>query len=321
MNASVLIAKRVFDAEIAALGLVRDALDGVFDAALFEILNCKGKTVVTGMGKSGHVARKIAATLASLGSCAIFLHPGECLHGDLGMIQSQDVVVAISYSGESEEVIGIIPGIKNIGAKIIGITGNENSSLARAAALTQVLPAFPEACHIGLAPTSSTTAALVYGDALAVAASELKGFGKTDFKKFHPSGALGKSLILRVVDCMVRMRGNIRLTQESTLSCAFEALCALRWEILPVLSPDGALVGEVGVEKIKNALAQGCDVYGQTIKDYIVFNPIFVNAEEMAIDSLRMMARNNREAVIAVRDGKPVGLLRRGDMTKVGLSV
>ena len=321
MSTPIRIAKRVFDSEIAALCLVRDCLNETFDVILSEIMNCKGKIIVTGMGKSGHIARKIAASLASLGSCAIFLHPGECLHGDLGMIQAQDIVIAISYSGESDEVIGIIPGIKNIGAKIIGITGNRNSSLVRGSELTQIFPSFPEACHIGLAPTSSTTAALVYGDALAVAASEMRGFGKTAFRKFHPAGALGKSLTIRVVDCMIRMDSKLCLTEESTLAQALEFLCEEHWEILPVVSSSGKMIGELYANKIKKALRLGCDIYEDKIKKYVVHDPAFVNSDEMAIDALRMMARNNKNEILVVRAQKPVGMLRRVDMTRLGLSL
>ena len=320
-DASVRIAKRVFDSEIEALCLVRDALGDTFHAILTEIMNCKGKVIVTGMGKSGHVARKIAATLSSLGSCAIFIHPGECLHGDLGMIQFNDIVIAISYSGESDEIIGILPSIKSIGAKVIAITGNGNSSLVRGAAVAQILPNFPEACHIGLAPTSSTTTAMVYGDALAVAASELKGFGKKAFRVFHPAGALGKSLTLRVADCMSQLQAGVVLTDESTLSQAFEALCDTRWEVLPVSSSSGLLIGELYSEEIKNMLTQGCDVYTQTIKQFIISNPVFVNAEEMAIDALRMMTRNNKDIILVVKDSRTVGILRRNDVTRMGLSV
>jgi len=188
------IAKRVFDSEISALCSIRDSLDETFEAILAEVMDCKGKVIITGMGKNSHIGCKIAATLSSLGISAFFVHPGEALHGDLGMIQSNDIVIALSYSGESDEIINMIPGIKTIGAKIIGITGNSDSTLAKNSTISQILPKFEEACSLGLAPTSSTTASLVYGDALAIAASELKGFGSDEYKVFHPAGALGKRM-------------------------------------------------------------------------------------------------------------------------------
>ena len=181
--------KNVFDIEIEALRKTRDSLGDTYLRILDLITNCSGKVIVTGMGKPGHVAAKIAATFASLGTPSFRLHPAEAMHGDLGMVSSNDVVIVISFSGESDEIIRILPNIKMIGAKIIGITGNPTSTLAKAADLVQILPKFDEACHLGLAPTSSTTAALVYGDSLAVVASSIYGFNDKNYALFHPAGS------------------------------------------------------------------------------------------------------------------------------------
>ena len=197
---ALLIARGVFEKEIKTLENIESQLDETFIHILNEIMNCKGKVIFIGMGKSGHVAKKIAASMSSLGTCAICLHPGECMHGDLGMIQKQDVIVLISYSGESEEILRIIPGINKIGATILGITCNKESSLVKACKYTQIMDDVKEACHLGLAPTSSTTAVMVYGDALAVAASQSKNFGREDFGWFHPAGSLGKKLTVRSLD-------------------------------------------------------------------------------------------------------------------------
>ena len=167
--------RRVFDIEIEALKKTRDALDETFVKILDVVTGCKGKVVITGMGKPGHIATKLAATFASLGTPSFFLHPGEAMHGDLGMISENDVVIAISYSGESDEIIKILPNIKMIGATLVGISGNGNSTLAYASDIVQILPKFKEACYLGLAPTSSTTSVLCYGDALAVVASGIYG--------------------------------------------------------------------------------------------------------------------------------------------------
>ena len=183
-------ARRVFDIEIGALEKTKEVLNDTFVQILDLITNCTGKVIVTGMGKPGHIGTKIAATFASLGTPSFFLHPGEAMHGDLGMISANDVVVAISYSGESDEIVHILPNIKMIGATLVGITGNEKSSLAEASDIVQVLPKFNEACYLGLAPTSSTTTVLCYGDALAVVASGIYGFKDVDFGKFHPAGSL-----------------------------------------------------------------------------------------------------------------------------------
>ena len=165
--------KKVFRIEIEALKKTMDMLDETFLEIVNLIVSCSGKVIITGMGKPGHIAAKIAATFASLGTSSFYLHPAEAMHGDLGMVSKEDVVIAISHSGESDEIIRILPGIKLIGAALVGITGNSNSTLARNADIVQVLPEFNEACHLGLAPTSSTTVARCYGDALAVVASEI----------------------------------------------------------------------------------------------------------------------------------------------------
>jgi len=318
---SVNLAKRVFDSEINALCLMRDSLDETFETIVGEILNCKGKIIVTGIGKSGHIARKIAATLSSLGSPAIFVHLAESLHGDLGMIQESDLVIAISYSGESDEITRFIPGIKTIGAKLIGITGNGFSTLAINSNLAQVLPKFSEACLFGLAPTSSTTTALVYGDALAVAASELKGFGKNDFKVFHPAGALGKNLTLRVFDCMRQADTITRLTEKSTLAEALKLQCETGWEILPVSSNNRILIGTISAGKIKNILTERLNIYENVIENYIERGPCFVNSDEMAVDALRMMKHNSLETVIAVKENIAVGILKREDILKQGVYI
>lgn len=184
--------RRVFEIEIDAMTKMRDALDDTFIKVLDLITNCKGKVIITGMGKPGHIGTKMAATFASLGTPSFFLHPGEAMHGDLGMVSEDDVVIAISYSGESDEIVKILPNIKMIGATLVGITGNEKSSLAQASDIVQILPPFEEACYLGLAPTSSTTVELAYGDALAVVASAINGFKNSDFLKFHPAGFFGK---------------------------------------------------------------------------------------------------------------------------------
>ena len=195
-------AHHVFDTEIDALKKMRDNLDSIFCTIVEKIVACEGKIIFCAIGKPGHVATKIAATFSSLGTPAVFLHPAEAMHGDLGMISEQDIVIIISYSGESDEIINILPNIKLIGADIIAITANGESTLAKNADIIQVLPQFEEACRMGLAPTSSTTVEMCYGDALAVVASLIYGFDKVDFGKLHPAGALGKKLILKVKDLM-----------------------------------------------------------------------------------------------------------------------
>lgn len=185
-------AKRVFDMEIEALVKTRDSIDSSFEQFVEAFDSCKGKVITVGLGKSGHVARKIAATLSSLGTPSFFLSPADALHGDLGMVSKDDVMLLISYSGEAEEILAMLPIIKQLGAKITAITGVADSTLARNAEVVEVLPPFDEACHMNLAPTSSTTVVQCFGDAIAVAISRKKNFMKEDFVRFHPSGTLGK---------------------------------------------------------------------------------------------------------------------------------
>ena len=212
--------KHVFDIEIDALKKTRDTLDETFIEILDLVTGCSGKVIFTGMGKPGHIATKLAATFASLGTPSFYLHPGEAMHGDLGMISSNDVVIAISYSGESDEIVRILPNIKMIGAVLVGITGNGKSTLAQASDVVQVLPEFNEACYLGLAPTSSTTAVLCYCDALAVVASSVYGYKDADFGKYPPAGSLGKKLILRVDDLMSNGNSNPAVKQSATLNQA-----------------------------------------------------------------------------------------------------
>ena len=196
-------AKKVFDEEIRALTAIRNRLDNTFSSIEEKIISCKGKVVLCGMGKSGHIARKVSATLSSLGISSFFLHPAEAVHGDLGMVSDTDIVILISHSGETREILQLLPSLKVIGAELIAITGNKDSTLAKECNLCQILEIEKEACFLNLAPTSSTTSVLVYGDALAVVASLETGFGKSDFGLFHPAGTLGKKVLTKVNDIMV----------------------------------------------------------------------------------------------------------------------
>ena len=203
MTDMLLEAKSVFEKEIAAIEKTKDHMGEVFLRFVETIMRCDGKIILTGMGKAGHIARKIAATFSSLGTPSFYIHPAESLHGDLGMVTDKDVVIAISHSGESAEVVRMIPAIRKIGATLLSITGDAQSTLARHSDVAEVLPQMEEACHLGLAPTSSTTAALVYGDALAITISQMKDFKSEDFGLYHPAGALGRKLLTTVSDIMI----------------------------------------------------------------------------------------------------------------------
>ena len=288
MEDCIKMGQDVFDKEISVLKSVRNQLDAKFNVILSEIMSCRGKVIFIGMGKSGHVARKIAASMSSLGTCAICLHPGECMHGDLGMIQKHDVVVLISYSGESEEILKIIPSINIIGATILGITCNGESSLAKVCKIVQVMNDITEACHLGLAPTSSTTAVMVYGDALAVAASRLKNFQKNDFGVFHPAGSLGKKLITRSVDLMRKIKTDTLTKENATMLEAIEAMIYTDCDMITIVNDEQKLVGIVTNGDLKRNMVD-CDIKIDTIKKLIHYYPVFVDESSMAVEALKIM--------------------------------
>lgn len=311
-------ARTLFDLEIQALEAVRDALDDRFLAILDLIVQCKGKVIITGMGKPGHIGGKIAATMASLGTQSFFLHPAEALHGDLGMVGPEDVVIAISYSGESDEVIRLIPSLKLIGATLVGISGNADSSLIRFSDYSFVLPPFEEACHMHLAPTSSTTAALVFGDALAVCASERYGFNEQNFALFHPAGALGKRLLVHTGDLMHRGNEHAVVAPGTSLQDAISEmgrkalgiLCIARENILKGVFTDGDL---------RRVMSRRVDIYSAVIDDLMTVSPITIQSDVLAAEALRIMNRRNISALPVLEGDKLVGTIRINDITGAGI--
>lgn len=282
-------ARNVFDIEIKAMEKTRDSLDDVFLKILQMVVDCKGKVVVTGMGKPGHVAKKMAATFASLGTPSFFLHPGEAMHGDLGMISESDLVIAISYSGESDEIIKILPNIKLIGAQLVGITGNAHSTLAQVADVVQVLPEFEEACHLGLAPTSSTTVALCYGDALAVAASRIYGFRKEDFGKFHPAGALGKKLILKVGNLMAKGEDNPKVLKGTLLMDAIDVMSHKGLGVVSVVDDKEHLVGFITDGDLRRLIEKKVDFYNETVDNFMIKSPLRTTEDVLAVQALNFI--------------------------------
>ena len=295
-------AKRVFDIEINALKKTRNSLNNTFVEILKLITECKGKVVITGIGKPGHIATKLAATFSSLGTPSFCLNSAEAMHGDLGMISSEDVVIAISYSGESDEIIRIIPSIKLIGAKLIGITGNSESTLAKSSDIVQVLPEFEEACYLGLAPTSSTTVELCYGDALAVVASGVYGFNDIDFGKFHPAGALGKKLILKVDDLMATGTNIPKVQNNTLLMDAITEMAKKRLGIVSVVDEHGVLMGVLTDGDLRRSIEKKIDIYNVYINDVMTKNPKVVFDNSMAIDALRFLKENNINSLPVVNN-------------------
>ncbi len=311
--------KRVFDIEIEALEKTRDALDETFVKILDLVTECTGKVILTGMGKPGHIAKKLAATFASLGTPAFCLHPAEAMHGDLGMIAENDVVIAISYSGESDEIVKILPNIKMIGAILVAITGNEKSTLAQAADITQVLPKFDEACYLGLAPTSSTTAVLCYGDALAVVASGIYGFKNADFGKFHPAGSLGKKLILKVDDLMSKEEKNAVIEEKATLKDAIIELSKKGLGVVSIVDQDKKLLGVITDGDLRRQLEKGVSIYDMYAEDVMSVKPITMQSGKLAVEALKVMKEKNISCLPILDGEKIVGTIRLQDIIGAGI--
>lgn len=312
--------KRVFNIEIEALEKTRDALDETFVQILDLVTNCSGKVIVTGMGKPGHIAAKLAATFASLGTPAFRLHPAEAMHGDLGMVSENDVVVAISFSGESDEIVKILPNIKMIGATLVGITGNPNSSLAQASDIVQVLPEFEEACYLGLAPTSSTTSVLCYGDALAVVASGIHGFKDSDFGRFHPAGALGKKLILKVNNLMAKDT-DIPVVKEGTLLMdAIPIMSKKGLGVVSIVDKDCKLVGIITDGDLRRIIEKHIDIYSEIVDNVMIKNPKRITPDKLAVDALHFIKKTSINNLPVVdEDNRLVGTITWQQIVKAGI--
>ncbi len=315
-------ARRVFEIEIKALQVTRDRLDDTFIEIINLIVKCEGKVIITGMGKPGHIATKLAATFASLGTSSFCLHPAEAMHGDLGMISEKDIVIVMSYSGESDEIISILPNIKLIGAKIIALTGNAQSTLAKAADIAQILPKFDEACHLGLAPTSSTTVELVYGDALAVVASEIYGFKEADFGKYHPAGALGKKIILKVDDLMAKGDAVPSIHQDKLLMDAITEISKKGIGVVSVVDNDNRLVGILTDGDLRRIIEKHTDIYTEMVSNVMTNSPKSITKDRLAVDALQTIKRLNINNIPVVdEDYKLIGTLTWQMIVKAGIII
>ncbi len=314
--------KKVFLTEISALQKIQESLDDIFVSIVKKILNCTGKVVFSGMGKPGHIAQKLAATFSSLGIPSFYLHPAEAMHGDLGMVDEKDIVILISHSGESDEIIKILPGLKLLGTFLIGITGNKESTLARNCDIVQVFPAFDEACHLGLAPTSSTTAALCYGDALAVTASIMKGFDRDDFGKRHPAGALGKKLLLRVSDLMAKGEQVPCVMQGTSLIAAIEVISSKGLGCVAVTNENGELSGVFTDGDLRRVVKAHLDIYNVLIDRVMTKKPRYISADKLALDALRYMKDNQINSLPVIeKDGTVVGVITWQLIIRAGIAL
>lgn len=310
----------IFDKEIEALQKTKGVLGEDFEKIAQLILNCQGKVILTGMGKPGHIGSKIAATLASLGTPAFFMHPAEAVHGDLGMVEKRDVVILMSYSGESEEVIRLLPILQEIGCATVAITGKPKSTLARETMHHFFFPEFEEACYMHLAPTSSTTALLVLGDALALVVSRAKNYTKENFGRNHPAGALGRKLLVKVSDLMHTGSGNAVVREGSSLRSAIVEMSAKGLSMVTIVDEAGQLKGIITDGDLRRMLEKGVDVYNETIDAVMTRNPKWIDSREMAVNALQKMS-DLRITCMPVLDetGTVVGSVLMQDIFKAGI--
>ncbi|HQO09043.1 MAG TPA: KpsF/GutQ family sugar-phosphate isomerase [Clostridiales bacterium] len=313
------LAKNVFETEIKELVRVSEKIDGSFYKAVKLILECKGKLIVSGMGKSGLIGRKIAATLCSTGTLAIYMHPAEGLHGDLGVAEDNDVVIMIGKSGESDEIVSMLPVLKKIGCKIIAITGNINSTLAKNSDVILNSYVEKEACSLNLAPTSSTTAALVIGDAIAAVLSQLKNFKEEDFALFHPGGTLGKRLLLKVSDFVHPLSETAVCTEDTKFRDVLIRMSERNLGAALIIE-DGKLKGIISDGDIKRILTKFTNADNLTAKEMMTPNPKTIEYDMMAYDALKIMRSSGSFSVMPVlqNDG-PAGLIKLHDLLKSGL--
>ena len=315
--ADLAAARAVLATEAAALTALAERLDGHFAAALDLIGRATGRVVVTGMGKSGHVARKIAATFASTGTPSLFVHPAEASHGDLGMITTADAVLALSNSGETPELADLIDYTRRFAIPLVGITGRAESTLAREADVALVLADAPEACPMGLAPTTSTTQMLGLGDALAVALLARKGFTAADFRLFHPGGRLGRRL-LRVRDLM-HTGTEVPLAPASTpMDRAILAMTAGRFGCLGLVAGDGTLAGIITDGDLRRAMA--ADLLSRSAAEVMTTAPLTIGAEALAAEAMRVMNERRITALFVTEAGRPVGILHVHDLLRAGVA-
>jgi arabinose-5-phosphate isomerase len=313
--------KRTITMEKDAVATMLAQLDNHFSEACQIILACTGRVVVTGMGKSGHVGRKIAATLASTGTPAFFVHPGEASHGDMGMITTEDVVIALSNSGNTVEVVTILPLIKRMNAPLITMTGNPESTLASAANVNLHVGVDVEACPLDLAPTSSTTVALVMGDALAIALLEARGFTAEDFAFSHPGGTLGKKLLLKVADAMHSGSAIPRVAGDVSIREALVEITAKGLGMTTIVDEQGHLLGIFTDGDLRRAIDHNIDFHNTEIARQMTQNGKTIGKEMLAAEALRLMEDNQITALVVTDDDNiPIGIVHLHDLLKAGIA-
>ena len=315
------IARKVLRTEADAIYALSERLENNFEKAVESIYECRGRVVVTGMGKSGLVGKKIAATLASTGTPAFFLHPAEAGHGDLGMVTSRDILLAISNSGETEEIVELIPFLKRFNLRLISITGNPNSTLSRMADVTLDVSVKEEACPFGIVPTASTTATMAIGDAIAVALLVKKGIKEEDFAFFHPGGIIGKKLLITVRDLMHKGDNIPKVFLDTPMSKAVIEMSSKRLGHTIVLDDSGRVEGIIADGDVRRGLEKwGGRLFELTAKEVMSKTPKTVHEEELAAKALSIMESHSITALVVVDgDGRAIGIIHLHDILKQGI--
>ena len=317
-NKDIIVAKEAIDREVEALEMMKGELDDTLSKVLDVILKCKGRVIVTGMGKSGHIGRKIAATFASTGTPSFFVHPGEASHGDLGMLTDEDVVLAISNGGESKELSDILMYCKRYNIPLIAMTKNPNSTLGKAGDYLLKLPDDGEACPLGLAPTSSTTATLVMGDVIAIALMERKGFSETDYKRRHPGGKLG-AMLCKVSDLMHSGDEMPIIHDDAIMQEALMVMSEKMLGCVGIVDKKGLLVGMITDGDLRRWMSP--NLIEEKVSTVMTKNPKTIRPDVLASEAVYVMNNTGRGItnLFAVEDGKPVGLIHIHDCLRAGV--
>ena len=316
-------AKETLQIETDALQKLTARIDDEFEAAARAILGCKGRVIVSGIGKSGHVGQKIAASLASTGTPSFFMHPAEAFHGDLGMVTQNDIVLAISNSGETNEMINILPVIRRIGAKIIALCGRRDSTLGKNADFFIDAGVEKEACPLGLAPTASTTAALAMGDALAMALLAARNFTEQDFAVFHPGGSLGRKLLLTVENVMRSGEDNPIIKAGRTAKEALFVMTATGVGATSVVDTDGKFIGLVTDGDVRRCLAKGPEFLNEPVEHFMTKNPETIAKDKLAASALSLMEKHQPRPITVLpvvdEQGMPLGIVHLTDLLRQGV--
>ncbi len=314
-------ARQVLEIEAQAITALLPRIGEAFTKACRECLACRGRVVVTGMGKSGHIGGKIAATLASTGTPAFFVHPGEASHGDLGMITPKDLVIAISNSGETAEIVTILPLLKRLGVPLITMTGNLESTLGRASTVSLDTSVAEEACPMNLAPTASTTACLAMGDALAVALLESRGFTAEDFALAHPGGALGRRLLLHVSDLMHSGDALPQIAATASLRDGLMEMTRKGLGMTTVINADGSFAGVFTDGDLRRTLDQGVDMHSTAMAEVMTSNGKRIGPDMLAAEAMRMLEQNKITSLVVISDsGSLAGVLHIHDLLRAGVA-